>query len=86
MQLVYILHILERIPAKRTSILVTRRKPLEQTIRVEQVLAGHASLIGDLLGRTNNRIADGTFRMTIQGSSNILAESHKAICNASILE
>lgn len=41
--------VIERISAQRTSALVTAGKPLEQTTRVEQILAGLAALIRHLL-------------------------------------
>jgi hypothetical protein len=73
--------IVKWISAQRTRRLVTTCKPLEQTARMEKILASLATLIWHLLVGRNDRVADGTFGVALQCSNNILSEDAKTICD-----
>ena len=65
--------------------MVTRGKPLEQTIRVKQILTRHATLIRNLLCGTDNRVANRAFRMAFECTCHVLSESNQTISDATIL-
>jgi hypothetical protein len=71
----------EWISAQWACRLVTARKPLAQTARMEKILAGLTTLIWHLLVGRNNRVADGTFGVAFQCTNNVLSEYAKAICD-----
>lgn len=66
--------IIKRIPTKRTGALVARREPLVQTVGVEEVIAGLASLVRGLLIRPDDRVADGAFGVAFQSAGYVLLE------------
>jgi hypothetical protein len=73
--------IVKRISAQWACRLVTARKPLEQTARMEKILAGLTTLIWHLLVGRNNRVADGTFGVAFQCTNDVLSEYAKPICD-----
>lgn len=52
---------------------------------MEQILTRHTTLIRNLLGRTDDRVTNRTFRVSFKCTCHILAEGNKAICDTSIL-
>lgn len=63
----------ERISTQRASARVARLEPLEQTARVEQVLACRAALRRKLLVAANDGVANGALGLAFEGASDVLA-------------
>lgn len=53
---------------------------------MEKVLAGLTSLIGHLLVTRNDRVADGTFSLSLESAGDIFPEDRKAINDGAVLE
>lgn len=66
--------IVERVPTKRASTLVTARKPLEQAAAVKEVLASPTTLIRHLLVAGHDAVADGTLGLALQRAGDVAAE------------
>lgn len=76
---------IERIPAQRTRARVARLEPLEQTTRMEQILACRTLLGRQLLVGADNGVANRTFSLAFERSSDVLAPSCDAILYTAIL-
>ena len=71
--------IIERIPTQRTRTGVAALEPLEQTARVEQVLARAAALAGQLLVRADDAVADGALGLALDGAVDVFAPGGQAV-------
>lgn len=60
------------IPTQRASTGIAALEPLEQTARVEQVLAGRTPLRWQLLRTTDDRVANGTLCLTFERAADVL--------------
>lgn len=77
--------VVDRIPAKRTRVLVAALEPLVKTGTMERILAGLASLVRHLLIGTNDAIADSTFRLAFESADNVTSERGKPVYDAAAL-
>lgn len=73
------LTIVKRVSAKRARARITRLEPLEQTRTMEQVLASAAPLTRQLSVSRNDTVANSTFRLSLECTSNIAFPSGEAI-------
>jgi hypothetical protein len=77
--------VVDRIPAQRTSVLVTALEPLIETGAMEQILAGLASLVRHLLVATDNAIANGTFTLAFESANDVASKGSEPIYYAAAL-
>jgi hypothetical protein len=80
------LTIIKSIPTKRTRTSITSLKPLEQTRTMEKILARPTLLRRQLSIPTNDTIANSTFRLPLQRTSDIAFPSRKPINQIAIAE
>jgi hypothetical protein len=73
------------VPAERARVAVSGTEPFKEAVVVEFVMTSGTLLVWkSLLGR-DNRIADGTFLMSLKSASNILSERFQAIDDRTVL-
>ena len=76
---------IKRIPTQRTSARIARLEPLEQTTRMEQMLACRTLLRRQLLVGADDGVADGAFGLAFESASDVLAPGCDAILDTSVL-
>lgn len=72
-------------PAKRTRARIARAEPLEQAAGVEDVLARHAPLRRQLLGRADDGVADCALRVALERAHHVLVPRCQAVDDAAVL-
>lgn len=78
------LDIYKVVAAQRTGALVAALEPAEQTDRVEGVLAGCAALVRSLHVGRDNRVANRTLALALQGALDVAAECEQPINQVTI--
>lgn len=52
---------------------------------MKRVMAGSALLVGELLVRRHNRVANSTLLLALEGADNVAPEAGQAVCNGAAL-
>jgi hypothetical protein len=78
--------IIERIPTKRTSSVITTLEPLEQTIPMETILASPTLLVRQLAILTNHGITNSTTCLSFECSKDVSPPSQKPVNETVVAE
>jgi hypothetical protein len=77
--------VMKWVPAEGACVAVTGIEPFEKAVVVKFVMTSGALPVRKSLLRRDNRIADGTFLMSLESASNILSERFQAIDDRTVL-
>lgn len=73
------------VATKRTGACVAGFEPFEEAACMKQVLAGRASLGGELLVARDDRVADSALGLAFEGACDVLPPSRETVDQVTVL-